>query len=104
MRAAFVLALACIASVAGVEESQQPQASSLKLTPTVVRGMLFLPPASGVECGASSVLLDVAGRRVLDLSPGPNDVSRLSSGVYFVRGPRTEDRRPAGVWRVVVTK
>jgi len=50
---------------------------------TVVRGSLVLTSAF---CNLTSdfVLLDVSGRRVLDLSPGPNYVSHLSPGVYFV--------------------
>jgi hypothetical protein len=30
-------------------------------------------------------LLDISGRKMLDLRPGPNDVGRLAPGVYFVR-------------------
>jgi hypothetical protein len=30
-------------------------------------------------------LLDVSGRKVLDLHPGANDVRALAPGVYFVR-------------------
>jgi hypothetical protein len=32
-----------------------------------------------------AVLLDIGGRKVMELVPGPNDVSRLAPGVYFVR-------------------
>jgi YVTN family beta-propeller protein len=64
--------------------------------PTIVRGVLFLP-ASGVERPASSVLLDIAGRKVFDLVPGANDVSALAPGVYFVR-------EPSGVRKVVLAK
>ncbi len=32
-------------------------------------------------------LVDAAGRRVLDLHAGTNDVSYLRPGVYFVREP-----------------
>jgi hypothetical protein len=32
-----------------------------------------------------AALLDAAGRKVMDLAPGDNDVSRLAPGVYFVR-------------------
>jgi YVTN family beta-propeller protein len=49
-------------------------------------------------------LLDAAGRKVLDLQPGANDVRALAPGVYFVRGPETEDGRPAGIRKVVVTR
>jgi hypothetical protein len=49
--------------------------------------------------------LDISGRRVLDLTPGANDVSRLSPGVYFLRGPETEEGRPVtAVRRIVVTR
>ena len=29
--------------------------------------------------------LDIAGRKAMDLAPGPNDVRHLAPGVYFVR-------------------
>jgi hypothetical protein len=56
---------------------------------TVVRGVLDLPRDMTEVSGISDrvprpALLDAAGRRVLDLKPGPNDVSRLAPGVYFV--------------------
>ncbi|MBM3331582.1 VCBS repeat-containing protein [candidate division WOR-3 bacterium] len=78
----------------GVEERYQPQASSHKLQATLVRGVLLLP-ASGVERQASSVLLDASGRRLMSLRPGPNDVSRLSPGVYFVEETRTQAQTQA---------
>jgi DNA-binding beta-propeller fold protein YncE len=59
---------------------------------TIIRGVLFLPQASGANRGASSVLLDISGRKVLDLQPGANNVRVLPAGVYFVRqaaGSRT---------------
>jgi len=49
-------------------------------------------------------LLDVSGRRVMKLKPGPNDVSWLSPGVYFVRGPSAASRQPLAVRKVVLTK
>ena len=47
-------------------------------------------------------LLDLTGRKVLDLKPGANDVSRLSPGVYFVRAV---SREPSAVscQKVVIT-
>lgn len=49
--------------------------------------------------------LDISGRMVLDLHSGANDVSRLSPGVYFVRGPKTEEGRPVtAVRKIVVTR
>jgi hypothetical protein len=35
--------------------------------------------------GYRAELLDIAGRKVLDLVPGPNDIRRFAPGVYFVR-------------------
>jgi DNA-binding beta-propeller fold protein YncE len=83
----------------GIEENQ-PQASSNKLQATVVRGVLFLNgdcPRTGTVPKAA--LLDVSGRKVLDLHPGANDVGRLSPGVYFVREAHARVLR-----RVVVTR
>jgi DNA-binding beta-propeller fold protein YncE len=67
----------------GIEE--QPSGPPTRRHATIVRGALFLPQASGVKRGASSVLLDISGRKVLDLRPGRNDVRALPAGVYFVR-------------------
>ena len=46
---------------------------------SLVRGRLFSTDKSG------SVLMNAAGRKVLDLHPGTNDVGELPSGIYFVR-------------------
>jgi hypothetical protein len=71
-----------------------PRALPARL-PTLVRRVLTLPSAS---CTLTSdfVLFDASGRRILPLRPGPNDVSRLSPGVYFVRG--------AGSYKVLVQR
>jgi hypothetical protein len=89
----------------GVEASPKPQASSLKPLPTFIRGVLFLPEASSHKLQATS-LMDIAGREVMKLKPGVNDVRGLSPGVYFVqqkdsRGQGVEDSR---VTKVVVTR
>jgi hypothetical protein len=83
----------------GIEENQ-PQASSNKLQATVVRGVLFLNgdcPRTGTVPKAA--LLDVSGRKVLDLHAGANDVSRLSPGVYFVREAQAQAVRKVVVQR-----
>jgi YVTN family beta-propeller protein len=44
--------------------------------------------ARGTLCvagGTQATLFDRSGTRVASLTPGPNDVSRLTTGVYFVR-------------------
>jgi hypothetical protein len=60
----------------GVEEDPKPQAASYKLGPSIVRGVLNLQ--------SEIALLDISGRKVLDLRPGANNVGCLSPGVYFV--------------------
>ena len=67
---------------AGIEESPKPQAPSYKLGPTILRGVLFLPPSLFT---LHSSLFSLSGQKVMPLRPGPNDVGRLSPGVYFVR-------------------
>ncbi|MFO7639157.1 MAG: hypothetical protein R6X14_07705, partial [bacterium] len=67
---------------------------------TIVRGVLhlgaghnpILPGKSGL-C-PKPALLDISGRKVMELAPGDNDVSRLSPGVYFIRA---EGQRGQGV-------
>jgi hypothetical protein len=49
-------------------------------------------------------LLDVSGRKVLDLHPGPNDVSRLSPGVYFVRATSGLAGGASNVTKAIVTR
>ncbi|MEO0079284.1 MAG: hypothetical protein ABIK44_01215, partial [candidate division WOR-3 bacterium] len=86
----------------GIGEGRQPTANNSQPPATIVRAVLFLPSASGVAHGASSVLLDITGRKVMELSPGANDVSRLAPGVYFVTphpDPLPQGARESGVAR-----
>jgi hypothetical protein len=49
----------------------------------------------------------MTGRRVLALSPGPNDVSRLAPGVYFVREQSafsSQHSGPSSVRKVILTR
>jgi hypothetical protein len=102
---------------AGVEEGRStPGASRIASGATVVRGVLELPRKSGtVKKGDTAeaamspgtvpifALLDISGRKVLDLQPGANDVSRLAPGVYFVSvRSAVGGRRPADAVRRVV--
>jgi hypothetical protein len=86
----------------GIEESFKPQAPSSKPMPTIVRGVLFLPEASSHEFQAAS-LLDIAGRWVMDLRPGVNDVRALAPGIYFVRSAACGERS-AVARKVIVTR
>jgi len=97
-------AMAWIDSIAGGVEEHEPQiADYLPLTATIVRGVLFLVgdcPRTGTVPKAA--LLDISGRKVLDLRSGANDVRHLAPGVYFVRGPKTGDGRPRFETRKVI--
>jgi len=64
-----------------ITESGGPAARAPGFT-TIARGVLCLPlsPAS-----THYSLFDPAGRRVLRLRPGPNDIRRLTAGAYFIR-------------------
>ena len=89
----------------GIAENPDAEGRTANRLPTVVRGVLFVPVASDRQPQAASRLLDVSGRKVLDLKPGANNVRALAPGVYFVRGPKTEDGRPdATVRKVVLTE
>jgi len=74
--------------------------------PTIVCGTLVLGTVAGKQRSAyRAELVDIGGRKVMDLAPGANDVRGLAPGVYFVRGPRTEDGRPAtAVKKIVVAR
>jgi hypothetical protein len=86
-----------------VEQSLGQRGPDLAPTASVVRGVLFLA-ANGEGRKANGELLDVSGRKVLDLHPGANDVRRLSPGVYFVRGEGRGARDAGRVRKVVVTR
>ncbi|MFO7650319.1 MAG: YncE family protein [bacterium] len=53
-------------------------ASAQHARANLLLGGITLPP------GQQGQLLDASGRKVAELRPGPNDLSRLSPGVYFV--------------------
>jgi hypothetical protein len=76
-----------------------------RITPeaTIVRGILILTP--DISNLTSDVALhDFSGRKVMDLKPGDNDVSRLSPGVYFVRTRGQGARGEGPGEKVVITR
>ncbi len=81
--------------------ASQPHVSSHKPQATVVSGVLFLPSASGAKREVSSVLLDISGRKELDLHAGANDVHTLAPGVYFVREAQAQAQ---AVRKIVITR
>jgi hypothetical protein len=93
------------ANLDGLAERPTPFVTSAQPMATVVRGALMLPRDMTELPGNSDrvprpILLDAAGRKVLFLHPGANDVSRLSPGVYFVRA----EGRGARAFKVVVQR
>jgi hypothetical protein len=65
---------------------------------TVLRGVLRMPEKE------TAVLLDISGRKVMDLKPGLNDIRHVAPGVYFVRRPETDDGRPREAVRKVIVQ
>jgi len=67
----------------GVEETPSAEVRTTNAA-TIVRGVLVL---GGVDSRQNTVyraeLLDAAGRKVMELMPGANDVRGLAPGVYF---------------------
>jgi hypothetical protein len=66
-----------------VAERPTPGPSRIALGAAIVHGVLNLR-SDIANLTSGIVLIDAAGRRALDLRPGPNDVSSLRPGVYFV--------------------
>jgi predicted acyl esterase len=87
---------------AGVQETPNAKVGTAN-TPTIVRGVLRLQDGPSTN---SSWLLDAAGRKVLDLHAGTNDVSCLAPGVYFVRERLAVggERSAVGVRKVIVSR
>ena len=69
---------------------------------TMFRNVLLLPEATIPKPQAAS-LLDISGRKVMDLHPGANDVRALAPGVYFVKEAQAQAQAQA-VRKVVVTR
>jgi YVTN family beta-propeller protein len=93
-------------SIVGVEELSRSE-GRLTNSPTIVRGVLVLGAVDSRQNTAyRAELLDIAGRSVLELALGENDVRALAPGVYFVR---RRDSRGQGfeysrVTKVVLTR
>jgi hypothetical protein len=79
------MAVLSLNPAAGIEESPQLTANSLQPAATIARGVLLLPVATSHKPQAASWLLDVSGRKVLELHAGSNDISGLAPGAYILR-------------------
>ena len=71
--------------VIGIEETPNAEVRKPNRGATIIRGVLVLGRvASRQNTAYRAELLDINGRKVLDLRPGANDVRSLAPGVYFV--------------------
>jgi hypothetical protein len=68
----------------GVQETPNAEVRRTSAA-TIVHGVLNLGVDSRQHSAYGAELLDISGRKVLDMRLGANDVSRLAPGVYFVR-------------------
>jgi hypothetical protein len=96
-------AIAWIDSTAGVGETRVPPvAYHSTLSATILRGVLHIKGST--SSGASrSCLIDAAGRKVLILRSGANDVSRLSPGVYFAHEAQAQAQAQV-IRKLVITR
>jgi hypothetical protein len=84
----------------GIEEMPNAELRMTNSGATIVRGMLLLHESTSPSC-----LLDIGGRKVLDLQSGVNDVRALAPGVYFVcQRPQVSSCTPQTAQKVVVTR
>jgi YVTN family beta-propeller protein len=89
-----------------IEEGSQPRVLAVGLSSTVVGRVLTVPPRPNTGARAVPILLlDISGRKVLDLKPGANDVRALTPGVYLVcEGGVSREQGGAGIRKVVLTR
>jgi len=89
----------------GIQQTDSRQLRRTTGGATVIRGVLFLPQSLTPNPQSLACLLDISGRKVLDLKPGANEVGQLAPGVYFVRETHAQAQAQAkAVRKVVVTR
>jgi len=101
---AVVATMAVLAQVEGrpAVAEQQPGVAQGGGTPSVVRGLFMLHGDRTQNTRAE--LTNVEGRSVLVPHPGPNDVSKLTPGVYFIRERSAVGGERPAVHKVVLTR
>lgn len=67
-----------------IKESKK-SVSPVRTGARIVRGVLMLSSDSNNKSQVTSQLLDITGRKVLELHSGANDIHNLTPGVYFVK-------------------
>lgn len=91
--------IAVISDSASAIRAQRAQSETIPSSSSVIRGALPL------ACPVPADLLDIAGRRVLELKAGENDIRHVAPGVYFLReGSRGQGFEGPSVRKVVIQK
>jgi hypothetical protein len=91
----------------GMAERSKQVAPAPLPEPTIVGGVLWLGQSGDRPSVGGTVpvlLLDAAGRVVMDLVPGRNDIRHLAPGVYFVRTADSGKRSAVSVRKVVIQR
>jgi hypothetical protein len=91
-----------LSPVVATEERLTAAALAPRPAATIVRGVLSLQSAI---CSPQSkiALLDISGRKVLNLKAGANDLRALPAGIYFVRMTQAQAQAQA-VHKVIVSR
>ncbi|HTW91565.1 MAG TPA: hypothetical protein VMH22_07630 [bacterium] len=79
----------------GVAEPKQLAGEQARKGASVVRRVLNLEVGSRQHTAYRAELLDVSGRKVMNLHSGANDVRALAPGVYFVREAQVQAQAQA---------
>jgi len=83
----------------GLEETCEASTCVRLGVPTILRG------GSRLRASAASELWDATGRKASVLKPGPNDISHLAPGVYFVvEEPQASSHKLQAVRKVVLAR
>jgi hypothetical protein len=89
---------------AGTSDRSADAARFPRHATSIVRGVLMIG-GRGQKPGDRVELLDVSGRKVMDLASGANDVRALAPGVYFVREElQAASLKTQAVRKIVLTR
>jgi hypothetical protein len=86
---------------ADIHEPSPPPTPRRQQAPSIIREVLRVGD-SRPDIGQGLVLLDIAGRKVMDLQPGNNDIRQVAPGVYFVRS--AESGRRSAIRKVIIQR
>ncbi len=89
-------------TVTAIAEAPEPERAVLVPGATIVRDVLWMGDGRRKTVDRAD-LLDITGRKVMDLEPGENDVRQIPAGVYFARRNAVGGKRPA-VTKVLTTR